>query len=82
MIASLIGDNAVLTSVSLLANKFDDSTVKMLLKLKEEKPALTTLCGLKSDQEEANFGAWRLTPQDAKLLAPEIAVHASLTNLS
>ena len=53
----------------------------MLLKLKEEKLALTTLCGLKSDQEEANFGRWRLTQKDAKLLAPEIAVHVSLTKL-
>ena len=67
------------TSVSLLANRFDDETVTMLLKLKEEKPTLTTLCGLKPDQADANFYRWRLTPQDAKLLAPEILVHASVT---
>ena len=59
-IAAALRVNAVLTSVSLLANRFDDSTVEMLLKLKEEKPALTTLCGLKPDQEEANFDGWRL----------------------
>ena len=54
----------------------------MLLKLKEKKPTLTTLCGLKPDQKEAYFNAWGLTSQDAKMLAPEIAVNASLTNLS
>ena len=53
----------------------------MLLQLKEEKPNLTTLCGLKPDQAEADFQYWGLTPQDAKLLAPEILVHASLTKV-
>ena len=53
----------------------------MLLQLKEEKPNLTTLCGLKPDQSEANFRGLGLTPQDAKLLAPEILVHASMTRL-
>ena len=53
----------------------------MLLKLKEENPTLTTLCGLKPDQSEADFRGWGLTPQDAKLLAPEILVHASLTSV-
>ena len=70
-----------MTSVSLLANRFDDETVAMLLKLKEEKPTLTTLCGLKPDQTDANFLGWGLTQQDAKLLAPEILVHASLTKV-
>ena len=73
--------NASLTSVTLLANKFDDATVAMLLKLKEEKPALLTLCGLKPDQTEADFEGWGLTAQDAKLLAPEILVSSSLTKV-
>ena len=72
---------ASVTSVSLLANRFDDETVAMLLKLKEDKPTLTTLCGLKPDQTEANFKYWGLTARDAKLLAPEILVHASVTSV-
>ena len=72
---------ASVTSVSLLANRFDDATVEMLLELKEEKPTLTTLCGLKPDQTEVNLSAKELGPQDAKLLAPEILVHASLTSV-
>ena len=72
---------ASVTSVSLLANRFDDETGAMLLKLKEEKPNLITLCGLKPDQAEADFSGWGLTPQDTKLLAPEILVHASLTSV-
>ena len=80
-VADMLGVNPSVTSVSLLLNKFDDETVAILLKLKEEKPNLTTLCGLKHDQSEADFSVWGLTPQDAKLLAPEILVHASLTRL-
>ena len=50
----------------------------MLLKLKKDKPTLTTLCGLKPDHEtEANFKWWGSTARNAKLLAPEILVHAS-----
>jgi hypothetical protein len=79
--AELVSVTASITSVSLLRNQFDDETVAMLLQLKEEKPNLTTLCGLKPDQTEANFWGWGLTPQDAKLLAPEILVHASVTEV-
>ena len=81
MAASAISVIGSVTSVSLLANRFDDETVAMLLKLKEEKPTLTTLCGLKPDQTDANFRHGGLTPQDAKLLAPEILVHASITSV-
>lgn len=80
-IADALRVNCSLTSVSLLANNFDDETVTMLLKVKEEKPTLTTLCGLKPDQTDANFFGWGLTAQDAKLLAPEIAVNGSITSL-
>jgi len=80
-IADALRVNSSLTSVSLLGNQFDDETVTMLLKLKEEKPNLTTLCGLRPDQTEANFAAMRLNPQDAKLLKPEIVVNGSLTTI-
>ena len=81
LIGMLLPVNASVTSVTLLANRFDDATVAMLLKLKEEKPNLTTLCGLQPNQTEADFSGWGLTPQDARLLAPEILVHASLTSV-
>ena len=70
-----------LTSVALLGNSFDDATVEMLLKLKEEKPSLISLCGLALDQTEANFKDMKLRPADARLLAPEIIVRPSVTCL-
>ena len=69
------------TSVMLLGNNFDDATVEMLLKLKEEKPSLISLCGLALDQTEANFKGMHLRPADARLLAPEIIVRPSLTSV-
>ena len=40
---------------TLLANRFDDDAVAMLLKTREEKPSLVSLCGLQKRQTEANF---------------------------
>ena len=54
----------------------------MLLNLKKAKSSLTTLCGLKLDQTEADFSGRGLIAQDAKLLAPEIAVRPSVTSVS
>ena len=72
------------TSVTLLGNNFvfDDATVEMLLKLKEEKPSLISLCGLALDQTEANFKRLNLRPADARLLASEIIVRPSLTSIN
>ena len=53
----------------------------MLLKLKKEKPQLITLCGLKPGQTYVDFSEQSLGPADAKLLAPEIAVHGSMTEV-
>ena len=82
VLAKAMRVNPSVTSVTLLGNRFDDATVEMLLKLKEEKPSLTTICGLKLEQTEASFTGWGLTDKDAKLLAPEIAVSASVTSVT
>ena len=74
-----IAANGGLTSVSLLGNYFDMDTASMLLKVKEEKPNLCTLCGLTHDETELNYRNHHYGPADAMLLAPEIAVHGSLT---
>ncbi len=81
LVDALRVNHGALTSVSLLGNKFDDDTAALLLKLKGEKPTLITLCGLKPDQTEASFLHTGLGPADAKLLAPEIAVHTALRSL-
>jgi len=82
VMADALHGNDSLTSISLLANEFDDATVAMLLKLKEEKPTLTTLCGLKPGQKEANFAGWGLTAQVAKLLAPEVVASDTMEEVN
>ena len=68
-IASGIRDNSSMTSASLLGNKFDDEAVSLLLKVKEEKPQLFSLCGLKPDQTEADLSGKKLGPEGAILVA-------------
>eukprot|EP00966_Prymnesium_polylepis_P301399 6963900-Prymnesium_polylepis.1 len=51
----------------------------MLLKIKDEKPQLITLCGLTHEETELDLSRKGLGPADAMLLAPEIAVSRSLT---
>ena len=73
-LAAYMAVSASLTSVSLLGNKFDNESASMLLKVKEEKPALITLCGLMPDQTQVDFSNRGLGPPDAMLLAPEMAL--------
>ena len=53
----------------------------MLLKIKDEKPQLVTLCGLTHQETELDLSRKGLGPADAMLLAPEIAVSHSLTQV-
>jgi hypothetical protein len=50
----------------------------MLLKVKEEKPNLRTLCGLTHKEMELDNHMKGLGPGDEMLLAPEISVMGSL----
>ena len=63
---------------NLLGNKFDTNAATMLLKIKQEHPMLTTLCGFKGDETSIDFYYKDLGPADAMLIAPEISVMASL----
>ena len=53
----------------------------MLLKVKEEKPMLRTLCGLTHAETKLDYRNQGLGQADAMLLAPEISVMTSLTSI-
>jgi hypothetical protein len=77
---------ALLTSVSLAAvnllrNQVGIESAATLLRAKEERPSLRTLCGLSHEEVELDFKYNGLGAGDAMLLAPEIAGMASLTTL-
>ena len=80
-IADALRVSPSITSVSLLSNKFDAETAAMLLKVKEEHPKLKTLCGLTHQETELDFKNKSLGPADALMLAPEIAVISSITQV-
>ena len=77
-----ISANASITSVNVLSNYLDVESANLLLKVKAEKPNLRTLCGLTHNEAELDLHSCGLGPGDAKLLAPEILVVASLTSLN
>ena len=81
VIGACMGVNASLTAANLLGNKFDTDAASMLLKAKQENPKLTTLCGFKGDETSIDFSDKGLGPADAMLIAPEISVMASLTEV-
>ena len=72
---------ASITSVNVLSTKLDMESANLLLKVKAEKPNLRTLYGLTHNETELDLKYHGLGPGDAKLLAAEILVMASLTSL-
>ena len=74
--------SASITSVNILSNRLDMESTDLLLQVKAEKPNLRTLCGLTHEETELNLWNRSLGPGDAKLLAAEILVMASLTKIS
>ena len=53
----------------------------MLLKVKQEHPTLTTLCGFKGDATSIDLSGQGLGLVDAMLIAPEISVMGVLTQV-
>ena len=81
-IAEAIRVTASVTSVNLLGNRLDNEAASVLLKVKEQKPMLRTLCGLTHAETKLNYRSKGLGPAGAMLLAPELQVMASVTSVS
>ena len=80
-IANALKVTASLESLNLFSNMLDVESAGMLLKVKAEKPTLRTLCGLTHEETQLNLSYKGLGAGDAKLLAPEISIMASLTSV-
>ena len=72
---------APLTSVNLLGNDIGEAAAD-IVRAAEQHGKIQTLCGIKPDQEKANFQGWGLKAADAVLLAYDIKVNAPLTDLN
>ena len=71
--------NASLTSVNLLRNGLDTESANSLASVAKGKGV--SLCGISHDQTEANFNNVGLTPIDAILVANDLCVRTSLTEV-
>ena len=83
-LADALRVTASLTSVSLLRNGFDTEAAAMLLKVKEDHPKLKTLCGFSHEEKELDLNGFyktKLGAGDAMLIAPELGVMASITEV-
>ena len=65
----------------MLKNKIDKDDADALVSTAKDKPQLTTLCGLKPDQREANFRSQGLGVGDAILLAYDLSKNSVLVML-
>ena len=72
--------SAPLTSVNLLGNGIGEAAAD-IVRAAEQHGKIQTLCGIKPDQEKADFSRQSLKPADAVLLAYDIKVNASLKTL-
>ena len=66
---------------SVLKNNIKKEGADALVSAAKDKPQLTTLCGLKPDQTEANFRDHRLDVGDAILLAYDLSKNSVLVKL-
>ena len=66
---------------SLLGNNIGEDGAKAILDVAQSKSHLTTLCGLKPDQTEADFSYKGLTVGDAVLLAYDLKQNSVLVKL-
>ena len=76
-----IRDSGALASANLLGNYIGTEQAQELLKIKEAKPGLTTLCGLRGDEMELDLSNKGLSAGCATLLAPELNANGALVTL-
>ena len=65
----------------MLRNDIGKEGANAILNVAKDKPQLTTLCGIKPDQTEANFSNNGLTLGDAILLAFDLKKNSVLMSL-
>ena len=78
-LAATLAASTSLTSVNLLRNNLDGDSATLLSAAAKQKGI--SLCGIAPDQTKADFARWGLGPADAILVAHDLYVRASLTQV-
>ena len=79
--AELVSVMGSLTEVNLLKNDIGMEAANQLAAVLPQHKTLKTLCGFKPNQTEASFYNQGLKPADALLIAADLRVHGSLTQV-
>ena len=66
---------------SLLSNNLGEQGANAIVEVAKDKPQLTTLCGFKPDQKEADLSGKKLGVGDAILLAFDLKTNSVLVEL-
>ena len=66
---------------SLLRNSLDEKGAIAIVEVAKQKPLLTTLCGIKAEQTEADFSCQDLGVGDAILLAFDLKKNSKIISL-
>ena len=82
MSTKLFNAKGALASANLLGNNIGTEQAQALLKIKDAKPGLTTLCGLRGDETELDLSGKGLSSGCATLLAPELNANGALSKLT
>jgi hypothetical protein len=69
-------------SANLLGNNIGVEQAQELVKIKEEKPGLRTLCGFTMEETEVDLSGRRLRAGDAILIASDIPDMGSMSKLT
>jgi Ran GTPase-activating protein (RanGAP) involved in mRNA processing and transport len=81
LIAADVQDNRAIASVNLLSNEIGEEQARALVKIKQAKPLLRTLCGLTMEETELDMSGRGLRPSDAILLASDVQDSEALVKL-
>jgi hypothetical protein len=80
-IAGAIKDMRAISVVNILANSIPKEQAEDLIKTMKNKKGLKSLCGIKPDQQDADFSGQGLGVVDAMLIANDISDNGALTHL-
>jgi hypothetical protein len=81
VLATYLNASGSMSSVNLLKSSIGVDQANALVKIKESKPNLRTLCGLTLEETELDVSKQGLKPEDAVLLASDIPDMGSLSKL-
>jgi hypothetical protein len=81
-LADVIPGMGAISVVNILANNIPKEQAEELMKIMKSKESLKSLCGIKPDQQEADFSGQKLNGVDAMLIANDISDNGAISQFT